>query len=58
MQVTEGRVNPAYKLQVFFFLLALYGAFFFFFLSFLAFLFFKPLALSGTGRDSHKTRAM
>lgn len=55
MQVTEGRVNPAYKLQVAFFLL--YVVFFFFFFP-SGFLLFEPLALSGTGRDSHKIRAM
>lgn len=34
MQVTEGRVNPAYKLQVAFFLLYVVFFFFFFLLAF------------------------
>lgn len=53
MQVTEWRVNPAYKLQVAF---SCFMWCFFIFSS--GFLFFEPLALSGIGRDSHETRAM
>lgn len=45
MQVTEGRVNPAYKLQVFFFFL-LYMVLFFFFLPLLSgFSFLQALGL-------------